>query len=881
MDGVQQGGRAGDGVMRCLSALWFSLRALVVRDRVDDEIDEELAYHLEREAQLHRQSGMSADAAMREARRRFGGGLRYREECRDVRRVSAIDDLRADVGYTLRLARHHPGFSASVILISALGIAACVSTFSLVSGILLAPLSFPESDRVFNLYLQSAEGPNAAIPSETYWRIANESVFDGVAASDPTLVTVSGNGEPTRVSGAVVTPSYFRVYRIRPFAGRAFTDHDVAIRAPVVMLSYEEWQQRYGGDHSVIGGTIVLDGKAQTIVGIMPPRFLGNFEGNRFTPALWQPQFVEHTGTVGLTLRVADSVPTQRAEAWLKAAVRAKVASYRTRDSLAASPILVPVAEQIYGDVRRPLEILLASVALILLLVAANIATMFLARSSARAGELDLRTALGATPGRQFRQLITESLTLTAIGGMAGVGASVATISTIRSLGRLVLPRIDHVAIDWRVLLVALGGVLVTGCAGGIAHALAARRHRGATSGTTSRFTTHSTSTALVVAQIALSVTLLAGAGLLVKGFMRVTPSNPGFAVANRAVLSLSLRTLSDTGRDPARDRATAAAIVERLRGVPGVEDIALTSFVPLSGLVSIIDVQPTDQARDAARLSAFSNMVSPNFFDLMRIPLKRGRVINATDVEGSQRVAVINETAAARWWPGTDPVGRQLTVGKGKRQHVVMVVGVVGGTRTSGRDTRMVPELYEAAAQAPSRWATFVVATKIDPRPLLPALQRALHEILPSEPLFSSDALATVVAASVRIQRFYSVAMSLFAIAAVVLSALGVYGLLSFAVAQRRKEIGIRMAVGASTTHIGLGVIGQAALIAFTGVAIGGLLARALSKYMASLLTEVKATDLGVFAVAIAAVFVFAILAACAPTWQAVRVDPIKSLRV
>ncbi len=867
--------------MRYLSALWFSLRALFVRDRVADEIDEELAYHLEREAQLYRQSGMSADAARREAKRRFGGALRYREECRDVRRVSAIDDLRADVRYTLRMARHHPGFSASIILISALGIAACVSTFSLVSGILLAPLSFPEPDRVFNLYLQSADGSNAAIPSETYFRSANEPVFDGVAASEPTLVTVTGNGEPTRVRGAVVTPSYFRVYRIRPYAGRAFTDQDIDTRAPVVILSYEEWQRRYADDRSAIGGTIVLDGKPQTIVGIMPPHFLGNFEGNRFTPVVWQPQVVEHRGTVGLTLRVADSVPVQRAEAWLKATVRAKVASYRTRDSLAASPILVPVAEQIYGDVQRPLEILLASVALVLLLVAANIATMFLARSSARAGELGLRTALGATPGRQFRQLITESLTLTAIGGMAGVAVSIATISMIRSLGQLVLPRIDNVTIDWRVLLFAVGGVLVTGCAGGVAHALASRRHSGANVGTTSRFTTRSSSTALVVAQLALSVTLLSGAGLLVKGFMRVAPSNPGFAVAHRAALSLLLTALSDSASDPARDRATAVAIADRLRGVAGVEDVALTSFVPLSGLVSIVDVQPTDWAPDAERLTAFSNMVSPNFFGVMQIPLKLGRVISATDVEGSQRVAVINETAAARWWPSTDPVGKQLVVGKGKRQHVVTVVGVVGGTRTSGRNTRMVPELYEAASQAPVRRATFVVATKTDPRALLPALQRALHEILPSEPLLSSEDLARVVAASVRIQRFYSVAMSLFAIAAVVLSALGVYGLLSFAVAQRRKEIGIRMALGATTTRIGSAVIGQAVLIAVTGVAIGGLLARVLSKYMASLLTEVKATDPAVFAVAIAAVFAFAILAACAPTWQAVRVDPIKSLRV
>lgn len=867
--------------MRYLSAFWFTVRALFVRDSVADEIDEELAYHLEREAQLHRQSGMSPDAATREAKRRFGGALRYREECRDVRRVSAIDDLRTDVRFTLRMARHHPAFSASVILISALGIAACVSTFSLVSGILLAPLSFPASDRVFNLYLQSAEGPNAAIPSETYFRIANEPVFDGVAASGPTLITVTGNGEATRVSGAVVTPSYFRVYRVRPYAGRTFTDQDVDTRAPVVMLSYEEWQQRYGEDRSAIGRTIALDGKPYTIVGIMPPRFFGNFEGNRFTPALWQPQVVEHSGTVNLTLRVADSVPVKRAEAWLRATVGTRVASYKTRDSVPASPILVPVSQMIYGDVQRPLEILLASVALVLLLVAANIATMFLARSSARAGELTVRTALGATAGRQFRQLITESLTLTAIGGMLGVGASVATISTIRSLGHLVLPRIDNVTIDWRVLLFAVGGILVTGCAGGITHALASRQQSSANVGTTSRFSTHSTSTALVVAQVALSVTLLSGAGLLVKGFMRVAPSNPGFTVAHRAVLSLSLTPLSDTASDPAHDRATAMAIVDRLRAVAGVEDVALTSFVSLSGLVSIVDVQPTDRAPDAARLTAFSNIVSPNFFDVMQIPLKRGRGISATDVDGSERVAVINETAAAKWWPRSDPVGKQAAVGKGKRQHIVTIVGVVGETRTSGRNTRMVSELYEAAAQAPSRWATFIVATKTDPRPLLPVLKRAVHEILPNEPLFSSEDLATVVAASVRVQRFYSVAMSLFAIAAVVLSALGVYGLLSFAVAQRRKEIGIRMALGATTTRIASGVIGQAALIALTGVTIGGLLARGLSKYMASLLTEVKATDPAVFAAAIAAVFVVAIVAACAPSWQAVRVDPIKSLRI
>jgi putative ABC transport system permease protein len=872
--------------MKALSALWFSVRSLVIRRRADTELDEELAYHIEREAAMYEHQGMSRADARREAHRQFGGVARYRDECRDVRRTTWLDDARADIGFALRLIRLYPGFSANVILISALGIAACATTFSIVSGILLSPLPFSAPDRIGWIELRSAEGSaSVALPIDAYLRVAAGSpVIEAIAAFRPSGAAVEWNGEPERIRTELVTPSFFRVFGITPIVGRVFTTDETAQQTPVALLGYETWRTRFNEDPAVVGRRLSLDDVSYTIVGVMPARFRAHFSSE---PDLWLPLGVTRTdaradGTVNAVARLAPGVTRPKAAAWLATVTHAKIESNTQADSVAASPTLQPITELVYGYVRRPLLVLLGAVLLVLVLVCANVATMFLARSAARDRELSVRRALGASNGRQLRQLVAESATLSAIGGLLGTVASYWVVGGIRGLGFRVLPRMDAVTLDWRVLMFAVVGTILTGIIGGLTPAFSAWRDTTARIGASSgaRVTGQRTSSTLVVVQITLSVVLLVGAGLLVKGFLRVLPTEPGFAVENRATLSIALRGLPwfpDTGRFAAR--RFIHDVDERMRRVSGVRDVAATSFLPFFGSVSIANIGVVGRPVPVKPLTAFQNLITSNFFDVMRIPLRRGRAFSNADGEGGDRVAIVNETAAARWWPGENPIGRQVNV-EDRERFVATIVGVVGDGRLFGTDTKIRPQIYFPVAQSHPRNVAFVAATSSDPRSLSHDLKRAIWSVAPRMPIGSATDLATLASESLRRARFFSWAMGVFAATAVALSALAVYGLLAFAVVQRRREIGIRLALGAPRRRIGALVLKRAVALGASGVIVGIALARGLSRYMESLLIEVTATDATVFGSTAVAVLAVAIIAACVPAYQALHVDPVRSLR-
>jgi putative ABC transport system permease protein len=873
--------------MKTLNALWFTLRSLVLRGRVDAELDEELAFHLDRETAMHEQGGMTAAEARREAMRHFGGVQRVREECRDVRRVSWLDDARADVRFGLRLVRLYPGFSANVILISALGIAACATTFSLVSGILLTPLPFSAPNRVFELELKSVEGrASAAFPFDAYLRIAAGSrMVEAVAAYRPSSMTVQWNDEPENARAELVTASFFRAFGISPIVGRAFTVAEEEESAPVVLLGYEMWTARFNGDPAVVGTRLTLDGAPYTVIGVMPPHFRAHFT---IEPELWLPT---HVGTatvradhdVNALIRLRDGVSQASAEAWLATVTRARMESSTRKDSVAAWPSLAPIRDAIVGDVQRPLLVLLGAVLLVLALVAANVATMFLARSSARERELGVRRALGASAGRQLRQLVTESATLTAIGGALGIIVSYWAVGAIRGLGVRVLSRMDAVALDWRVLGFAVAGTMLTGIVGGLVPALSTRRDSTSDmrDASAARVTGHRTSSSLVIAQITLSVVLLVGAGLLVKGFLRVLPTDADFALENRATVSFELR---GARAYPDSDRFAARRFVhdvsEGMRRVSGVREVAVTSFLPFTGMVSSTEIDIPGHPAEGKARRAYQNIITNNYFDVMRISLRRGRAFTAADNEGTGRVAIVNEAAASRWWPGEDPIGQQVTVGESGDVFSATVVGVARGGRLFGNDTRIRPEIFLPIAQDKARFLSFVVHTSVDPRSIAHDLKRAVWAAAPGLRISSTTDLATTASNSVRRARFFSWAMGVFAAVAVALSAMAVYGLLSFAVVQRRREIGVRMALGATPGRIGALIIRRALVLGTTGVVLGVVLARALTRYMESLLVEVTATDATIFMTTAVVVLAVAVIAACAPMYQATRVDPMESLR-
>jgi putative ABC transport system permease protein len=841
--------------------------------RSQREFEEEIRAHLDLETDQLIAEGHPPAEARQLARKRFGNVGRAQERYYDAGAFAWLNDAAADTRYALRLIRKHPGFSTSVMLISALGLVACVSTFSLVSGILLKPLPFPQPDHVFNVVLRGPGVETWALPISIYDSLAQSKEVDAVAAGTPRGVVVRAAGELRRSRALWVTPSYFAVYRLKPALGRFFKD----ATEDAVVLGYDEWRTRYGSDTTVIGRVLTVDGVNRRIVGVMPERFL---DPRLESKPMWLPWAFDRTRageSVNAVVRIADGQESPGAEAALRRH-RVFVEGDSRQDSVMAAVGLVPITNFRDGF-RTPLLILFGAVLLVLALVAANVATMFLAQVSSRHGELGVRRALGAGRGRQLRQLMVESLTLTTIGGAVGLSASVLIVSYVRGAGTFVLPRMQEVHVDWRVALFAIGVILITGLSGGLAQVFASRDRAWTVAST--RVTSSRTSTTLVMTQMALSVVLLVGAGLLMKSFMRVAPDNPGFATQNRATLLVGFvndREKRDTSAASVRSAVTRAQ--EALRGVSGIEDVAVGTYLPLTGLAEIADVEAP--ALNGKPSTVYQYFVSDNYFKVMHMAVTGGRAFTADDGAGSERVAIVSEAAARKLFGRRDVLGARFRITDGTMSlGEVTVVGTVNDTRTSPYDTKMRAQVYLPSTQGAIYGVTFIAATSIGPGAVIPALKRALATAAPRAVIEDASDLESVVGHSVDRSRFFSVAMALFAGTAALLTGLGIYGLLSYAVTQRRREIGIRLALGATTSRIGRTVLGRAAFVALVGVPIGLAAAYALSRFMGSLLLEVEAADLQVFILVPAISLLFALAAALAPVVQATRIDPNETMRV
>jgi predicted permease len=834
--------------------------------RSQRDFEDEVRTHLDLETDQLIAEGHAPGEARHLARKRFGNVGQAQQRYYDASPFAWLHDALTDARYALRMMRKRPGFALSVILIASLGLVACVTTFSLVSGILLKPFPFPKQDRVFFIDMRGRDVQTADLPVPVYDSLASASEVAAIGASQPDAVTLRRNGELVRVGVNLATPSFFRVYGVSPALGRFFDESD----RRVAVLDYVEWVQSYGSDSTVLGRTVTLDGEPIRIIGVMPRGFYVN---SGTLKSYWMPLVIDRSGGTGVnaTLRLADGIPAQQAAAQLRR-YRSRVLDFSSGDSVMASVGLTPIGDLINGPVREPLTILLGAVLLVLGLVAANVSTMFLAQVASRSGELGVRRALGAGRGRQLRQLMVESLTLTGLGGAIGLAVSVATVAWVRTLGVRVLPRIDEVVVDWRVMLFALAVVLLTGLAGGVAQAFAARET--AWTVATTRVASARTSATLVAAQVALSVMLLVGASLLVKTFLKVAPSDPGFVTDNRASLVIAFVGERERKADA---RPAIERVRESMRAVPGVSDVAVGTWLPLTGNVSITEVNAPNST--ATRQGTYRYTVSENYFSVMGMTLRRGRGFTAADGPGSERVVVINETAARRWFGDRDPIGARVTMGRNGVTEAVTVIGVVNDTRVSGRDTRARQQLYQPLSQLGVYTPTFVVATTIPPSRLVPALRRAV-KASPESVIEDVTELSEIVWRSTERTRFFSMGMGMFAAAAVVLSGLGVYGLLAFAVSQRRREIGIQLALGAGASRIGRSILGRAALIAGAGTIVGLFGAVALSRYLGSLLVDVAATDAAAFTLAPIVILVAALLAAAIPALQAIRIDPNESMR-
>jgi putative ABC transport system permease protein len=805
--------------------------------------------------------------------------------------------LGQDLHFALRMLHRTPGFTAAAVFTIALGICSTTAIFTVVNGVLLRPLPYREPKRLVKLWEQSPEfgfDQQPVTPADySDWRHADTlfeelACYPGWSGSGTFLVPDARGSE--RVEGTFVSANIFRTLGVEPLLGRGFTAEEESNgEGRVVVLSEGLWQRRFGGDPNVLGRTLTLDSYSRrdyTVVGVMPKgfRFPENAE-------LWLP------------LGLSDFPRTSRSGHWLQvlgrlkpgatlAQARSEMHAIQQRlagqfpDARIGSRVKVtPLLEEVVGDARLALWTLLAAVGLVLLIACANVANLLLARAAARQAELSIRAALGASRGRLVLQLLTESVMLAGIGGVAGGAAGIlaAQWGTQSLTSGFSLPRVQEVlSVDYRVLAFAVIVSMATGILFGLAPALHMVRPKAAGGARRTR-------AGLVVCEIALTTMLVAVSLTMIESLLRLERVNPGFRSSNALVANLDLsssRYSTSAAPGPNRPQAFLQRLMERLRNITEVEAVGAAGELPLAGSESSGDALTVDTVSGLKRTGKVdTRVVTPGYFRAMMIPLIAGRDFTGADTDGAPNVVVINEEMARRYWPGENPVGKRILRGipesAGPRQSGREIVGVVGNVRHAGLAAGPMPELYVPYFQFSMRSATLVMRTRASlPSGLAPALRAEVQALNSYTPLYRIRSLEQVVADSVALPRLRSRVLALFAAVAVLLAAVGIYGVLSYLVTQRSREIAIRMALGAEARSIQNAVLGQGLLWTLTGVAIGLAAAGIVSTMLAHVLFGVGGSD----PTAMGAAAVFLIGVALAASWlparRAAMADPMRALR-
>jgi putative ABC transport system permease protein len=804
-----------------------------------------------------------------------------------------MDYLAQDIRYAVRRLFRTPGFTSVAVLTLALGIGANSAIFSVVNGVLLSPLPYADPDRLVGLYHLS-EGRRAVMSGPNFWDVRRTSQsLEDAAAFTRYRTILTGRGEAVRLDAAEVSANLFDLLGVQPIAGRNFRpEESEPAKNKVVILGHGLWQQRFGGAADIIGQTITIDGVALEIVGVMPEGF--SFPAGR---GLWTP--IEYTNAFTSTQRGAwyltvigrakRGVPLEQVTAEVETIGRQLAAQYPDHNDGVAITAM-PLLEAMVGDVRRAVLMLLGAVGFVLLIACVNVANLLLARAAARETEMAVRAALGAGRARLMRQLFTESVILSLLGGGVGLLLAVWGVDLLIAMQPAGIPRLETVRVDGVVIAFTLAATLVTAVVFGLVPAY--QSTRSAIAGTlkeagrgalTSRSATRLRG-ALVIAETALAVMLLAGAGLLIKSFTNLASVDPGFEAGRALTFELSLPEARYA--DEPKQIGFFDELLPRLRSLPGVQDAGAVLSLPLSGasLVLTFEVSGRPPVPPSQQPAMQVRVATPEYFGAIGIPLKRGRMFDARDRQGAPPVVLLTEAAARQYFPGEDPIGRTITLGwgrgEGKPRVGGQVVGIIGDVKDSGLDEADPPQLYVAFHQWPVQSMSVVMKTSVPPESLTDAVRREVSAVDANVPAGNIRTLEQIVARSISQPRFYMALLTAFAAVALLLAAIGIFGVLSYAVAQRTREIGIRMALGAQArTVLGI-VIRQALGLACAGVAIGIAAAWFLSETLAALLFGTSPRDLATFALVAAALVVVALVASYVPARRATRVDPIVALR-
>jgi putative ABC transport system permease protein len=804
-----------------------------------------------------------------------------------------MNQLRQDIHYALRRLFKEPGFTIVAIATLALGIGANSAIFTVVNGVLLKPLPYPESGRLVGVY-HMVDGHRAVMSGPNFTDVMKSAgTLENAAAIQTGRAILTGEGEPTRLPVALVSASLFNVLRVRPEVGRTFAANENTPGATnVVIISHALWQQRFGGDRGVIGRRILLDNVPKAIVGVMPAGFSYPSGREVWMPIEYDENFVSRqrgAWYLDVIARLKPGVTPQQSAAEVETIGRRLAREYPDENGEIGMSTY-PLLESMVGDIRRAVMILLGAVGFVLLIACSNVANLLLARAAVRGSEMAVRAALGASRPRLIKQLLTESVLLSLVGAGGGLLLAVWGVDLLIRLKPHGIPRLDNVHIDGTIVLFTVAIAIGTGILFGLVPAFSATRGLSDTlkeggRGAAGARGGQRVRAVLVVAELALAVMLLAGAGLLLRSFMRLQAVDPGFKVEPALTFDL---TLPDTSyKEDATRIAFFDSVMPRLRALPGVKAASAVMALPLSGVDFEIsfEIKGRPPVPPAQQPSMQVRVATPDYFPAIGIPLKRGRLFTDSDTTSTPQVVLITESAARRFFPHEDALGKTITLGWGrsssKHRAGGEIVGIVGDVKDTGLDEPNPPEIYLPLRQWPVSSMTVILATAVPPMSLADAVRAAVYSVDGNLPVSNVGTLDAIVARSISQQRFYMLLLTVFASVALVLAAVGVFGVLSYAVSQRTREIGIRMALGAPGRSVLALIVRQALTLVVCGVGIGLVSGLGLSQTMAKMLFGVTPTDPATYAAVAAVLATVALLASYLPARRATRVDPIVALRV
>jgi predicted permease len=864
------------------------LLALTRRRRLDSELESEIAAHLELAERDAIARGLSPEEARRAARLRFGGVEQIKEQHRDRRSVRWLEILARDFRYGLSSLRRNPGFAVAAIGVLALGIGANTAMFSIMDAVLLKPLPFPEPDRIVNIV--EAEGSH-------YWGVSTlnfldwkrlSTSFEAMSADRPGFAAVMIGGEPERWTGVLATAQYFRVFGLRALRGRTFGPGEDQPGAPrVIVLSYSAWQSRFGGAAGILNRDLIVDGEPHRVIGIMPPASFDR-EGTLFwKPLVFTPaQLTRESMWMRAVGRLRPGVTVEQArQEMLK--LSAGLESLNPFWKKGWRAVVVPFGVNLVGDrLRQSIYVVFAAVAMVLLIACSNIGNLLLSRGAARKKEMAVRAALGASRGRLVAQMLAESLALCVLGGAAGIALAQLLVRAARPLLLRTLPATAEVALDLRVLgfaaVMVLGVSLLVGLLPSLrtsSGALSASLNQEARGSSGSRALLRR---AMVAGEVAVSLVLVCGALLMFRSLLNLQNVDAGVRIDNIITTSIDL---------PAEAHPTAGSVIqfyraltERIEAAPGVQQVALGSTVPLTGLTEG-EVIVAPGLVDGTAVNIGAKRIDQHYFSVLDIPVLAGRGFDDRDRQGSPPVVVVNQELAARL-KTKDPVGKTVGISLARYGTMtailsqVQIIGVVRNERIDGLRQPVGPVAYLPLAQEPILDVSLIVRAHGEPAAVMPGVREAVRQVDPRLPLGPVSTMREVKERSFVDTTQSAWVIGAFAIVAALLAAFGLYGVLSQAVVQQRREIGIRMALGAAPLDILTAVLRNAAVMIALGLAAGLAGAVALTGLMKSLLFQVSALDPAVFLLACASMTLVALAAVFLPANRAARVDPVTTLR-